>query len=418
MHIVIPTTVRKIFSLAVALAAVSTYTFLISREFAASHFARAPELASLQRAVRLRPGNADYHNRLGRYFELVSHDRVAATAEYQKSAEINPHKARYWFDLAKMDQLRGDMDGQRVAIERGIRADPTTPDVAWEAANFYLVHGDIGSAFREFRLAVQGDPSLAASALELCWRAKPDANSLLHDAVPPQAETYVTFLNMLVGKNQIGDAAQVWTSLVKLGQPFEATSVFDYIKYLLAEHAVEQAQSAWQQAAPFTGLSGYLPSPTNLVVNGDFSLDVLNAGFDWNYQQQPSVTLTLDPTDFHAGRRSLLISFDGPGVADAGIYQAIPVQPNSAYEFTAYYKTDNVEGAGGPRYVLLDYYSNKKYFESEELKNAEFWKSTSGTFLTSADTRLLTLRVDREPVGSPIRGKLWIDDFRLVPKQP
>ena len=53
-----------------------------------------------------------------------------------------------------------------------------------------------------------------------------------------------------------------------------------------------------------------LPARNNLIVNGDFSLDVLNGGFDWQYQKQPSVTLTLDPSDFHGGHRSLLITFE------------------------------------------------------------------------------------------------------------
>ena len=70
----------------------------------------------------------------------------------------------------------------------------------------------------------------------------------------------------------------------------------------------------WQQAAPRFGLSAYVPTGRNLIVNGDFSLDVLNGGFDWQYQKQRSVTLTLDPSDFHGGHRSLLITFDGPGV--------------------------------------------------------------------------------------------------------
>jgi len=418
MRMVIPITVRKIFLVCISLAAVGAYLFLVGREFAASYLARVPQLASLQQAVRLQPRNADYHHRLGRYLEEVVHNPSAAAAEYRASTDINPHKARYWFDLAKMAQLQGDVQGQRTAIERAIQANPTTPYVAWEAANFYLVHGEIGGALREFRLAMQGDPSLVPSALELCWRAKPDASVLLREAVPPQSDAYVAFLNMLLGKKETGSASQVWSSLVQLRQPFETSPVFDYVKYLLAQHGADEAISVWQQAAPLTGLSAYLPSPANLVVNGDFSLDVLNGGFDWNYQQQPSVTLTLDPTEFHAGRRSLLISFDGPGVSDAGISQAIPVQSNAAYEFTAYYRTDNIEGAGGPRYVLVDYYSNKQYFASEELKNAEFWKSTTGSFVTAPETKLLALRVERDPAGSPIRGKLWINDFRLVPKQP
>lgn len=418
MHIGLPTTARKISFICISLVVVTLYIFLATREFVAAYLAGVPDLASLQKAVRLQPRNADYHHRLGRYLEEVIHNPSAAADEYQASAEINPHKARYWFDLAKMDQLQGDVQGQRTAIEQAIHANPTTPYVAWEAANFYLVHGEIGGALQEFRLAMQGDPSLVPSALELCWRAKPDASALLREAIPRQSSAYVAFLIMLMGKKQTDSASQVWSSLVQLHQPFDAGFVFDYVRYLLAQHGVEEARSAWQQAAPLTGLSAYLSSPTNLMVNGDFSLDVLNGGFDWNYEQQPAVTLTLDPTEFHAGRRSVLISFDGPGVSDAGIYQAIPVQPSATYEFTAYYKTDNIEGAGGPRYVLLDYYSHKKYFESEELKNAEFWKSTSGSFTTAPDTKLLTMRIERDPADSPIRGKLWANDFRLVPKQP
>ncbi len=418
MHIGLPTTARKICFLCISLAVVTSYVFLATREFVAAYLARVPELASLQEAVRLQPRNADYHHRLGRYLEEVSHNPSAAAAEYQASAGINPHKARYWFDLAKMDQLQGDAQGQRTAIERAIQANPATPYVAWEAANFYLIHGEVGGALREFRLAMQGDPSLVPSALELCWRAKPDASMLLREAIPPQSDAYVSFLNMLMGKKQTDSAAQVWSSLVQLHQPFAAGSVFDYVKYLLAQHGVEEARSAWQQAAPLTGLSAYLPSSANLMVNGDFSLDVLNGGFDWNYEQQPAVTLSLDPTEFHSGHRSLLISFDGSGVSDASIFQAIPVQPNATYEFTAYYKTDTIEGAGGPRYAVLDYYNGKKYFESEELKNTEFWKSTTGTFMTASDTKLLAVRIERDPPGSPIRGKLWVDDVQLVPKQP
>jgi hypothetical protein len=42
----------------------------------------------------------------------------------------------------------------------------------------------------------------------------------------------------------------------------------------------------------------------------------------------------------------------------------------------------------------------------------------SGAFTTDADTRMLVLHVARIPAGSPIRGKLWIDDFRLVERSP
>ena len=143
---------------------------------------------------------------------------------------------------------------------------------------------------------------------------------------------------------------------------------------------------------------------------------MLNAGFDWQYQKQSSVTLNLDPSDFHAGRRFLQITFDGPGISEAGIYQYIPVEPNTTYDVSAYYKTGEMEGAGGPHFTVQDVYSLAVYYESDELKDAGFWKSAVGEFTTAPDCKLIVLHVRRLPAGSPIRGKLWVDDFHLVKK--
>jgi hypothetical protein len=55
-------------------------------------------------------------------------------------------------------------------------------------------------------------------------------------------------------------------------------------------------------------------------------------------------------------------------------------------------------------------------YESEELKERGSWKLVSGEVTTANDCGLLELRIRRLPEGSPIRGKLWVDDFRLVAK--
>ena len=51
---------------------------------------------------------------------------------------------------------------RRAALEHAIQADSMTPDVAWEAANLYLVQGENEKALREFRVVIANDPSLAA----------------------------------------------------------------------------------------------------------------------------------------------------------------------------------------------------------------------------------------------------------------
>jgi hypothetical protein len=202
--------------------------------------------------------------------------------------------------------------------------------------------------------------------------------------------------------------------MVQFQRAVEPRHVFGYVRYLIEQRDVAQAQHAWRQAANLCDLSGYQPSLENLVVNGDFSLPVLNGGFDWLYDKLSDVSLALDPTESHSGHRSLSIIFDSRGIEDAGIRQLIPVEPNTKYEFSAYFKSEGLEGAGGPRFLVADQFTGSNYFASEDLKDEGFWKQVTGTFHTGPETKLLVLRIQRVPVGNAIRGKLWISDVRLA----
>lgn len=405
----------KLFLLADATLVAVAYIALATTEFFASYFSDRPTAVNLKRAVRLQPGNAAYYYLQGRYFTLVQPSPQEALHSFRVAVGLNPHQARYWFALAGAHQLLGNTEEQKAAIEHAIAVDPSTPEVAWEAANFYVVQGDINKALQELRVVLANDPYLPASALPLCWRLKPDAEALLHDVVPPSPDIYSAFLEFLISKNEPTAAALVWRKLAQLQEPVSRRYVFEYVRYLIGQRQANQARSVWQQAANLADLAAYQPSSENLVINGDFSLDTLNDGFDWIYQQSPEVSLSLDSTQFHTGHHSLLITFDTRGIEDAGIRQLIPVKPNTSYTFSAYFKAENLEGAGGPRFVLQDAYTSKTWFSSDDFSNVDFWKQVNGTFTTGPDTELLVLRVQREPAGSPIKGRLWIDDMRLSP---
>jgi tetratricopeptide (TPR) repeat protein len=417
MQIPFDTPARKWLVGGAVIALAAAYVGLAGTLLLAAWFSERVELASLQRAVRLDPGNADYRNHLGRYYELVARDPAAAISPYTAAVQLNPHSARYWFDLASAYQVRGDIASQTMALEHAMEADPTTPDVAWEAANLYLVQGQNDKALREFRVVMANDSSLITAAVQFCWRIEPDVDALLRDVIPPHADAYLAFLELLMSKQETAASAKVWDALIQSGQPFQRTYAFEYFTYLIRHQDVDEAVVVWRQAASRFGLNAYLPSPANLVVNGSFSLDILNAGLDWQYQRQRSVELTLDPRVFHGGQRSLLATFDGPRVDDAGIFQYVPVQPNTTYDLSAYYKSADIEGAGGPHLTVQDMYNPKTiYYESADMTESGFWKSVEGEFTTSADCKLVVLHIRRVPEGSPIRGKLWVDDFRLTKK--
>src|SRR5271168_2693598 len=200
MEIVLNSAWRKRLVISAAAAFCLIYVLLAGRLFVASMFGERPELASLQRAARLDSGNADYRNHLGRYYALVARDAAAAIEPYRAAVQLDPHSARYWFDLASAYQVLGDTSNQSLALARAIDADPATPDVAWEAANFYLVQGENEKAMREFRVVMENEPSLANLAIQYCWRIKPDVDALLRDVVPPKSAAYFAFLDLLMAK--------------------------------------------------------------------------------------------------------------------------------------------------------------------------------------------------------------------------
>jgi hypothetical protein len=407
-------TTKRIILIACFLAG-TLYLALVSLQYLAFRLSKRADLGSLRMAVRLQPGNADYRFQLGEYYFWTQRPTEEADS-YRTAAELNPHEAEYWMRLAAADDSLGFARERRAALQNAIAVDPKNPKVAWAAGNFFLTEGDVDSGLKEFRVVLENSPVLAGPALELCWQKRPDVDSLLRDAIPPNSDNYSAFLQFLMSKGDDDSATKVWGRMAGLHQPVSLGVVFDYIRYLIGRNRPEQAGMVWQQAGDLSNLKNYQPSSENLIVNGNFSSPILNGGFDWRYENRSDVTLALDPTESHLGSPSLLISYDSRGLEDSGIRQLISVEPGTAYQFSANFKTQNMQGAGGPHFILQDFYTEESLF-SEDLDDPNGWRRVSGEFKTGPETRLLRLRISRVPAGSPIRGKLWIDNVRLQRKQ-
>lgn len=393
----------------------TVYVFLAGSVWVASHYAAAGSLRGLQIAARLRPGDSEYQYQLGRYFLLGQPAADEAAKHFLAAVKLNPDHAPAWFGMAEAYQLLGDPEHQRIALEKAIAADPTTPEFSWQAANLYVAAGDVSSALPQLKKVMQYDAGLAPSAIRLSWRIMPNMDSLLRDAVPVNAQVYAQFLEFLISQKEPDSLAKLWRQMILAGLPIERRYVFEYTQFLILNHQPVEAASAWSQASSLGQLQSYQPTPANLVVNGDFSSNILNGGFDWLCQQSKDVRFALDPTQSHSGPRSLLVNFDSRGLSESGLRQLIAVAPNTSYDFSAYFKTEDLRGAGGPQFAVQDAYYSDRYFTSSDLSEVDYWKQVSGSFTTGPTTQLLVLHLQRSPGGSPIRGKLWIDDIRLSP---
>ncbi len=411
MQISLRSSAKKWTAAATVVAAATGYFAVATTRLLADHFSRADDDASLRRAVRLDPGNAEYRYRLG-IRELALQFPGRATPWLESAVQLNPDSSKYWINLAAARQLLGDSEGEKSALDRALAVDPRTPETAWQAANFFLAAGLTDAAMQQFRTVLENDAPLTWPAMTTAWKIHPDADALLDNVVPPAAN--IPFLQFLISRNEPAAAQKVWAKIFDLQQPVERSDLLGYERYLLSHQQVEQAVLVWKQAARLADIAAYQPSPENLLVNGDFSLDILNGGFDWAHETQPGVAIALDPSETHSGSRSLRITLDGAGISDSGITQMVSVEPNTHYEFTAFYKAKDMDGAGALQFAIHDAYKATPLFASEDLTDADFWKNAGGSFVTPAETHMVIVHVLRVPAGRPIRGKLWIDGLRLV----
>jgi tetratricopeptide (TPR) repeat protein len=385
---------------------------LIGTQFLAAQFSGSSRSSYLRAAIKLDPSNAEYRHNMGRFELLVQQATVNALPWLKTATALNPSRASYWLDRAIAEQLIGDFKSGRTSLKNVSAANPHSAGVAWQVGNIYLAQGAIDEALHQYRKVLENDSALTPEALQVCWRIRPNIDSLLQNVVPANANE--PFLTFLISSNQPDAAAKVWERIVSLQQSVERRYLFEYLRYLFNHRDPVQASRVWQEAAGLSDLASYQPTDENLLVNGDFSLSILNSGFDWTYQKSSAVSLAIDPDESYSNSRSLRISFLGPGVEDAAIRQFISVSPDTRYAFSAFYKASEMDGAGAPEFAIQDVYSGAKLFMSDDLRDTGSWRSMNGSFTTGPETHLVVLRVARVPANRPIRGKLWIDGLKLV----
>lgn len=389
------------------------YVWCVATVYEAHRFSVSHNEASLQRAIRLQPHDATNFDLLGQYFIWDGQDPRAAAAQFQRAVRLNPYESSYWIHLAQAENSLGDKSEQSSAIRKAIAVDPTTPDVAWTAANFFLVQGETQKALDQLAVVMRSDPWMADAALELSWRAAADVKPI-QDRLPPDPEIYLKLVKLLVAKQQWTAADHVWSSMLRLNREFDARSALFYVDALLAKRDVAAAQVAWQQITNRSSrLQPYI-TPENLVVNARFDQEFLNAAFDWRYSPQPGVAVSLDSTQSYQGSAALLITYSGSSNEDAGLSQYIPVTPGVRYVASAWVKSEELESANGPQLTVNDGYRSREYSRAEETLGTSGWHLVRAPFTTGTDTNLVVIRFARTPGSTLIRGRFWIGNVQML----
>jgi len=417
-------TIKHALLVLVCVGFVSTYSLRVVRVYLAQRSVYSAgieargdqQLQEIERAVRLVPDNAEFSHLLGLQLSAADQDDNRAIASLLAASHLDPNNGRYWLDLAWVYQATGNVEKQNEAVHAAVRAEPGNPEVAAEAAQYFLVAGDTDEAFSLFRQSLAQNPEAAKSILPICWRQNHDANLILSRVIPDSPELQLRFLNLLTAQKETAAAKQVWQYLVASHKSFPPKLSFFYFGYLLNEHDVAGFDQAWHELAGLSpNLQAYLPTG-NLIVNGGFEQQLLNSGFDWRYAPADHVTAGIDDSMAHSGTRSLSLSYDGSPAYEAGWTQYVPVQSNTEYDFSAWIKSESVTSASGPRIALVDAFTGASLLLTDDVLDTHPWQEMTRTLRVPAGTELIAVKITRAPADTRIQGRVWIDDLRLVKK--
>ncbi len=407
---------RKLLFALLCLGLTAGYVYRAASAYIVSRALDSTDPEVLEKAVRREPGNAEVWYRLGRIHTVLMQDITGSVAPLRRAVGLDPYHARYWLDLGLTYQYLGDSTAQRNAVDTAVRLDSHDPDIAWEAANFYLIAGDTEHALPMFRATLEGDPTQrhVTSALLLSLRAtQNDFVRVLDRALSREPRFYVDLATLAVQTDHIDASDLIWSRMISLGVHFPAHLADPYLNSLVEKNESTRARIAWNDLAKIAPeLTPYIYSD-NLIVNGRFENTILNAGFDWHYNRNDAAPLEIDSTGAHGGGHSLLMTFTGQPVEDLGLRQIIPVQGMECYRFSGSMRTSELEGVSGPEFRLTELKSGRFYAKLETGGGTHGWEDRHAEFRTEPGTHFLRLDIIRERPLTTLQGHAWADDLTL-----
>ena len=381
-------------------------------------------LEKAQMAVSLAPDDPLPHWNLGYLTQKYSPpDQIPAViAEYEKAVSLSPNDYRLWMDLGYALEQAGEFDKAEKALREAVKLAPSYAYPRWLLGNLLLRTDRYTQAFAELRRASEANVEFQSQLFNLAWQVNKDDSEALSVAIGNAPGVRAQFAKYLLVRGRFDEGLRLWNALTETEKRANRSAADSIISSLISASRYHLAVEVWNDVAPgnaYRAESGH-------IIDGGFEDNVAHgpgAVFGWQVQSAPQVQIGIDPGQGHTGSRSLRTVFQVRSHLDAiNVSQLVPVQPNTAYDFECYLKTEKLVSAATPLVGIAEAANHARLASSVATPTGNNdWQHISLSFKTGAKSEAIRIGINRSscvdsPV-CPIFGTVWYDDFDLKPRK-
>lgn len=250
----------------------------------------------------------------------------------------------------------------------------------WTLSNFYFRRNDAAHFQTWARQALTIGSGDLQPVFKMAAALGLSPERISREILPDRPVVLAQYLVWLTSSDKLEAAAHIFSRLIGTAGDDEAPSLLYYCNTQLAKGHVELAKTAWNGI-----VSRHLTAATEAaepggLVNGQFTREPLNSGFDWRVP-------TLDGLLFRLTFPGLRINFSGkqPETCET-LSQYVSLQAGRRYKIAYEYQTAGVPSNSGLSWRVFDAKTGAELTNNPPSLSREQmgWEST--TFSTPADS--------------------------------
>jgi hypothetical protein len=343
----------------------------------ADHLSHAADAATVTRAVRLSPGDADFRLKLAAGQQTAGDDPTAAL---KAATALDPGNADAWMALGVAAEMRGDLPTAESSLLRAAHASRQFAP-RWALANYYFRRGDEAHFWLWVRASMLMGYGDLNPVFQLCWHMRPDAALILERAIPERRAILDPYVVFLMQQGHMTASEPAAHRLAALATMEDQPALLSWCTRELDAGSVPAAMEVWNTlCARHLLLYAPLDPARAPLTDGSFAEPSVGAGFAWRQAPEHGVVIGRNRSP-----RYMWVAFSGDQPeACAPLWQLVPVTPGASYAFRFEYHTSELPPASGLRWSVLDARTGTDLAAASPWLSSLDWKPAEVSFTAPA----------------------------------